>query len=375
MTLPPHLTPGGDEAFALSGLDALLTTAARSSPDTVLLGDDAGGVAAAVLARRSRVLAERFRLLGLGRGERLLVVASAQVQTLVVVVAAVRAGLEPALARPGLGAIELAAHAAAAEAAALIGPAFYGETLGESYLSAAALAEGVRLIATHGAKPVDDALDVSAATLDASPETREAETGESPLEMPFIATFTGPSTAPRLVSHRQATLFADALSLVEQARINPTRRILSLLSPSSRAGLVAGPFAALVGASELVFHGPFAARAFLAHLDAEPGAHLVLPGAIGAQLAAEAFTNEVSSLILVSRYDTAEAFVLPVPLPAPRPVADLYAFGEDSVLAQRRVDGEARPPNRVADGSLTDGLGARLNRARAEHRLHVGDGI
>ena len=114
MTLPPHLAPGGDDAFALSGLNALLATAARSSPDTVLLADDEGGVTAAVLARRARVLAERFEMSGLRRGERLLIVGSAQVQTLVAIVAAVRAGLEPALARPGLGAAELAAHAGAA---------------------------------------------------------------------------------------------------------------------------------------------------------------------------------------------------------------------------------------------------------------------
>ena len=374
MTLPPHLASGVDEPLALSGLDALLATAARSSPDTVLLADNDGGVTAAVLARRVRVLAERFRLSGLRRGERLLIVAGAQVQTLVVVIAAVRAGLEPALVRPGLGAVELAAHAGVAVAVALIGPAFYGEALGETYLSTAALTEGIRLIATHGAEPVDGALDVSAAALDASTEPPEQTTGDPPLEMPLIATFAGAPTTPRLVSHRQATLFADALSLVEQAQINPTRRILSLLPPSSRAGLVAGPFAALVGASELVLHGPFTANTFLAQLDAQPGAHLVAPVTLGALMAAKAVTRELSSLILVSRFDSLEVFVLPASVPATRPVADLYAFGENSVLAQGRVDGEARPPNRVADRSLTDGLGAKLNRARAEHRLQLGDG-
>ncbi len=372
MTLPPHLASGGDDSFALSGLDALLATAARTSPGTVLAADDAGGVAAAVLARRARVLAARFRLSGLRRGERLLIVAGAQVQTLVTIAAAVRAGLEPALVRPGLDAIELAAHAAAAEATALIGPAFYGEALGETYLSAAALTDSVRLIATHGTEPVDGALDVSAAALDASSEPDEE--AEGALEMPFIATFAGKGATTRLISHRQATLLADALSLVEQARINPTRRILSLLPPSSRAGLVAGPFAALVGASALVLHGPFRGDTFLAHLDAEPGAHLVAPVAIGALLAAQAFTLELSSTILVSRFDTVEDFALPARLPAARPVADLYAFGEDIVLTQRRVDGEARAPQRVADRSLGDGLGAKLNLARAEHRLHVGDG-
>ena len=373
MTLPPHLASGDDDAFALSGLDALLATAARTSPETVLAADDADAVTAEALARRARVLAARFRLSGLRRGERLLIVAGAQVQTLVTIAAAVRAGLEPALVRPGLDAIELAAHAAAAQAAALIGPAFYGEALGETYLSAAALTDSVRLIATHGAEPVDGALDVSAAALDASSATPDEE-AEGALEMPLIATFAGTGATLRLVSHRQATLFADALSLVEQAHINPTRRILSLLPPSSRAGLIAGPFAALVGASALVLHGPFRAAAFLAHLDAEPGAHLVAPIAVGTLLAAQAFTLELSSTILVSRFDGVEAFALPERLPTSRPVADLYAFGEDLVLTQRRVDGEARAPQRIADRSLGDGLGAKLNLARAEHRLHVGDG-
>lgn len=373
MTLPPHLSSGSEDPFALSGLDALLATAARSSPDTILVADDEGGVSAAVLSRRARVLADRFRLSGLRRGERLLIVASSQVSTLVAIVAAVRAGLEPALVRPGLGAVDLAAHACAAEAAALIGPAVYGESWGELYLSTAALAESIRLIATHGAEPVDGALDVSAAALDASPEPPNDESLESPLEMPLIATFAGPSASPRLVSHRQATLFADALSLVEQAEINPTRQILSLLPPSSRAGLIAGPFAALVGASELVLHGPFSARGLLSHFDAQPGGHLVAPGAIGSLLASAAFEANLTSLILVSRFDDAESFVLPEPLPALRPIADLYAFGEEVVLAQRRFDGEARPPNRVPERGLTDGLGAKLNRARAENRLATGD--
>lgn len=372
VTAPPQVATG-DDPFELGGLDALLTTAVRSSPHTVLFADDAGDVGAAVLARRVRALAERFRLSGLRRGERVLIVAGAQVQTLAAIVAAVRAGLEPALARPGLGAVELAAHAGAAQAAALIGPSFYGEPIGETYLSAAALADTIRLIATHGAAPTDGALDISAAALDASSEPPDAETGEPLLEMPLIATFAGPGEAPRLVSHRQAALFADALSLVEQARINPSRAILSLLSPSSRAGLVAGPFAALVGASKLVLHGPFDSATLLGRLDAEPGIHLVAPAAIGEALSADALAAAPGSLILVSRFVDSEAFALPAPLPTTHLVADLYAFGEETVLTQRRLDGEARPPARVADRSLTDGLGARLNRARAEHRLHAGE--
>ena len=85
------------------------------------------------------------------------------------------------------------------------------------------------LTATHGPQPADGALDVSAAALDASVDPPDDDTDGALLEMPLIGTFTGPHSAPRLVSHRQASLFADALSLVEQAHVNPSRRILSLL--------------------------------------------------------------------------------------------------------------------------------------------------
>ena len=198
------------------------------------------------------------------------------------------------------------------EAAALIGPAFYGEALGEN------LSVGRR--ARRGRAPDRDprggagrrsarrfggsARRLARASRGRIRRAASRDAAHRDLRRPGRG-------ARRLVSHRQATLFADALSLVEQARINPTRRILSLLTPSSRAGLVAGPFAALVGASELVLHGPFVASSVLAHLDAAPGTHLVAPIAIGVQLAAEVFTAELSSLILVSRFDAAEAFFLP----------------------------------------------------------------
>ena len=362
---------GSDELFSLSGLNALVSTAAENSPDHILIQDDDGVSTAAQVARRVRGLASQLVVGGLIRGERVLIVGGAEAASIVAVVAALRAGLEPVLAAPGIHPIDLATCAQVSGAAALIGPSRYGDLdLGETYLSTAAIAESIRGILTHGPDRTDGAADISFPALDAMPDVVRPD---EPLvvEMPTIATFAGARTAPRLVSHRQASLFADALSLVEQARINPSKPVISLLAPASLGGLVGGPFAAWVGASRLVLHGPFDGRRFLAHCDADPQAHVLAPAAIGRTL--ERCAGDLSSMILVSRFADAESFVLPEAVAGERPVVDLYAFGEASVLAQRRQNGEPDWPKRVADLSATDGLGARLNRARAEQRIHSAD--
>ena len=362
----------GLNAFPASGLDALVAAAARECPDLVLLSDDLGASTAGDVARRVGRLAALLRHAGFAPGERVLVVAGATTAAVVALVAVLRAGLEPALAPVGLGPIELVAHARAANAVALIGPSRYGAAdCGETYLSAAALSDSIRMIATQGPGPVDGAADISFERLDAMVDVEDAPAKGEP---GMITTFAGSPTAPTLFAHRQVALFADALSLVEQARINPAARIISLLPPSSLAGLVAGPCAALIGASGLVLHGPFEGSRFLAACDAEPGFHIVAPATIGPVFEDGALTVDATSLILVSRFADPGAFALPQSLACDRPIVDLYGFGEDSVLAQRRHDGEARPPARVTDKSEAGGLGARLNRARAEHRLHGAEG-
>lgn len=356
--------------FPASGLAALVAAAARDGADLALVQDDAGVATAGAVARRVGRLAALLRHAGFFAGERVLVVVGANVEAVVALVAALRAGLEPALVAPGLSPVDLAAHARAAGAVALVGPSRYGDLeLGEAYLSAAALADEIRMIATQGPEPVDGGVDVSFARLDAMVDVTDP--GEAPerAEPPLIVTFEGPRNAPRPVAHRQAALFADALSLIEQAHMNPSAPVLSTLPLASLAGLVAGPCAALIGASHLVLHGPFSAARFLAACDGAPGYHLVAPAAVGPVLQNHVLSADCASIVLVSRFADSGDFALPPALACDRPVVDLYAFGEDTLLAQRRVDGEAQPPSRVVDRSQGNDLGARLNRARAEHRL------
>lgn len=357
------------EPFPHGGLGALLATAAAESPDAILFRDDDGVVTAAEVAERVRQTSSSLRTSGLATGDRVLIVAGAQTAAIIALAAVLTIGAEPALVPCGLGPVDLAAHARAAGAVALVGPASYGGLqLGDIYLSTAAIVDTIRLLATQGPEPLDGALDISFQALAALPAPHnmgEVNGGGAP-ETSVIATFQGPSAAPSLILHRQAALFADALSLVEKARINPTRRIISTLPPTTMAGLVAGPFAALVGASSLSLHGPFDARRFLAACDETPGAHLVAPCAIGQAFEDKRLAGDLTSLILVSRFADPQSFALPPPLACDRPMVDLYAFGEDTLLARRRTDGEARPPARVTDKSAGGGLGARLNRARSD---------
>jgi len=365
----------GREAFSASGLDALVAAAARDCPDRVLVRDDTGASTAGELARRIGRLAALLQHAGFVPGEHVLIAAGATTGAIVALVASLRAGLEPALMPVGLGPIEIAAYAQAAGAAALIGPSRYGVLeLGETYLSAAALADSIRMIATQGPDAVDGAADVSFERLDTMIDVSSDGLSSNTAEPPAIATFEWASGVPTLVTHRQAVLFADALSLVEQARINPSVRIVSTVPPASLAGLVAGPCAALIGAAGLTLHGPFDGTRFLAACDVEPSFHLVAPAAIGRTFEDGALTVDMASLVLVSRFASSAAFVPPPPVQCDRAVIDVYAFGEHTVLAQRRVDGHAQPPSRVTDRSEGGGLGARLNRARAEHRLYGVDG-
>jgi acyl-CoA synthetase (AMP-forming)/AMP-acid ligase II len=356
-----------EETIPVGGLDALLLASLKDAPDAVLFRDDDGSVTARAFSPRVDRLAAQFRQCGLKPGERILLVTGANVRCLAALFAALRAGLEPALVSCGLGPVELAAYARAADAVALAGPTHYGSlALGDAYLSAAALSDTIRLVATLGPETVDGAADFSSTVLDA---VSMSDPARCDAEAAVIVTFDGPSGAPAAVAHRQTSLFTAALALVDQAGINPTKPILSTMVPASLAGLVAGPFAALMGASSLVLHGPFESRTFLAAYDSAPDAHLVAPAEVGTLLRDAAMGRGDTSLILVSRFASPTGFVLPPALDCERSVVDLYAFGETAVLARRRDGGLAQTPTELADGSLPGPLGVALNRARSGSRM------
>ncbi len=353
-----HSDGSGPDGAPMPGLDALLRASLQDCPDAVLFRDDAEAFSGRRFAALVQAVATQFRGCGLRPGERIVLAMSFDVACLAALFAALRAGLEPALVPCGLKPVELAARAKAAAATALVGPTGCGAwAFGESYLSAAALCEAIRLVATLGPEEVDGALDLSAATLLARPPD-----GDEPVfggEAATILTFEGERATP--VAHRQSSLFALALGLVDQAVIEPSRPLLTTILPATLAGLVAGPFAALIGAASLTLHGPFEACAFLRALDAEPDIHLVVPAGMAPLLEKAAMLETGGSLILLSRGDAERRSAQP----GQRIIIDLWAEDERVVTARRRLDA---PAPEVSDGR-SDGppspLGAALNRARS----------
>ena len=350
-----------DEAAAaapMPGLDALLRATLQDCPDAILVRDDVRALSGRTFDTLVQAAAAYLRRCGVLAGDRILLTMDFGVPCLVALFAALRAGVEPALVACGTRPIEMAARAKVAGAVALVGPTSCGsDEFGEAYLSAAAMSDAIRLVATLGPGEVDGAVDWSLAALQAM----AAEAGSIGPEARVIVTFEPNSAVPG--EHHQGALFAQALALVDAAGVNPSKPLLSTILPATAAGLVAGPFAALIGASSLALHGPFAAAAFLRACEREPGAHLVAPAAIAPLLEKAEITAVCGSVTLLSRHASAAAMALPPALDWPCPVVDLQAIGEATLIARART-GTAELQHERAEPGLPAPLGAALNRAR-----------
>jgi hypothetical protein len=141
-------------------------------------------------------------------------------------------------------------------------------------------------------------------------------------------------------------LIAAGLDFASRARIGRETPILCTLPPTSFAGLVAGPFAALLSGAALHLHGPFDARDFLKLRDRLARPHLVVPAAVAANLLQADAMAGLASAVLVSRPSVRVGAHLPERLAAPCAVIDLYAVDEMAAVAEERSGGVAQPPAR-----------------------------
>ncbi len=332
--------------FAPYSLDTLLMGAARLHPETIAFADRARTCSYAALAAHVAGLARLLSDCGLQLGERLLLSGGAEISLVATLVAALRGGFELALAPLDLAATELAAYARAVDAAALIGPSEYGDLqLADAYFEVAAAAQSIRLVATLGPGEIDGAVDLSHATVSryvtAHPDNG-LERGKPAPAPARIVTLDRRSTTP--IAHEQATLMAASFDFGARAEIGRETPVLSTLPPTSFAGLVAGPFAALLSGATLYLHGPFAADEFLQCRQRAGNAHLVVPAAIAADLADAGILDGLASTVLVSRVAAEDGFAPPPPLAAPCRLIDLYAIDESTAVAEPRHGERAVPP-------------------------------
>lgn len=327
-----------------SGLRDRIAAAASRTPNAPLVADDETGFDAALARRHVRQMEAYLRAAGIAAGERVLIAAGLRADALLATTAVLALGATPVLAPVGLGTVDLAAHARAAEAVALIGPTSYGPLqLGEAYLSVAALVDTVRLVVTQGPGEVDGAVDLSTATLLDQPDFAWPGGPDAAEDAAPVGCCVGPAGAPTLSLQAESTLAEAARQLIEAAGIGPGARLLSTLPPTTTASLVAGPYAAWMGGAALHLHGPFDAAKFLAACDAGPAPFLVIPGPLAPRFAEPCLTARLAGLLLIWRQAGLPGMGLPPALACDCPIVDLYAFDDERLVIRRRAGGEAQP--------------------------------
>lgn len=339
--------PGAGDPFVQFSLDALVSATARLRPDSLAFTERGQSMPYGILAVQVAAFARQLSEGGLKPGERIVITGGAEISLVVALIAALRGGYEPALAPLDLEADELAAFARAVNAAALVGPSQHGDfSPADTFLSTAASVATIRLVASYGPEAFDGAVDLSPGAClryaAAFPDNGLDRAKFAAAATPRVITADRRNGATPVV-HHQSTLIVAGLDVAARARIGRETPILCTLPPTSFAGLVAGPFAALLSGATLHLHGPFDARDFLEMRDRLASPHLVVPLAVAGELMhADALTG-LASAILVSR-QTAEAVCLPEAIEAPCALIDLYAVGERAAIAEPRHAGSPRPP-------------------------------
>jgi acyl-CoA synthetase (AMP-forming)/AMP-acid ligase II len=342
----PLEAPGLRRDFlAPHSLDALVTGAARLRPAAIAFADRSNALPFGLVATQIATLARLFADCGLQPGERLLLVGGAEANIAIATLAALRGGFIPALAPIDLDPATLAAYADAIDAAAIAGPAAYGDLAPlETCLQAAAAVPSIRLVANFGPEEHDGAVSLNPGALlqyaAQNPDLGLERGKPLPAEPAPLITFDRRQARP--VSHRQASLITAGLDFVARARIGRVTPILSTLPPVSSAGFVAGPCAALLSGATLHLHGPFCEEDFIAARNQAEAAHLILPAGLASDFAG--IFDGLASAVLVSHLAAGASFAAPPAVEAPCPLIDLYAIDETGVIAEPRRNFIAVPP-------------------------------
>lgn len=273
------------------GFSALLDGAARLRPDRIALADSAEALTFESFDARVAALATQLVALD-GGASRALLLGGASVGAVVLLFAALRAGLDVALAPAHLDVDEAEAFARDVDASIMLADDSFVETLGEELvLTLAASQPGMRVVCAL--RPMDGVV-----CLDAQ------ASGDAP---------SGPADGRVILRDRdgavrpceQADLLAAALDVATQAKIGTDQPVLCTMSPMSFAGLVTGPLAALLAGAQCRLHGPFGSRRLADEIARLTPCHLVTPARV-APLLRDARTiapGACASIILVHADD------------------------------------------------------------------------
>ncbi len=306
-------------------LDALVSGAARLRPERLALTDATNTTLTfASLDQQTSALAGALKDLGLQPGQRVLISAAATTRSVVALFASLRAGLDVVMAPLHLTTEELQILTHETQPSALLAEARHGDLCPvDALFVAAAATPSVKLVGSLWGH-VEGAADLDPALLDQRPRLPSA--GRT--TMPRLITRASDNTAR---SHEQRLLISAALDLVSRARIGMRQPVLTTLSPTSLAGLVAGPVATLLAGAPLILHAPFDSDIFLQAISDNAPLHLMMPLAMETVLfeAGCLDRERIRSLCVFTR----DAYLPERTHSSPVPVIALQANADDTSLA------------------------------------------
>ncbi|MCC2096965.1 MAG: AMP-binding protein [Hyphomicrobiales bacterium] len=310
-------------AFIQSGLESgALASAGDTSPVSYRAFQGLVGRSASALVN-----------VGLQPGERVLIAGCTSVHAIAMMIGALSAGIDAALAGMHLDGEEIGAFARITGAAAIVTEAGADDPATVSQiLTAAAGADCVRLVLSLNRDPADGIVAVAAAA-GGKAESPPISSGASILTR---------NSDGMPVTHSQQTLIVAGLDFIARTNLSAGSSIISTLIPASFAGLVCGPVAGLLLGALTNMHAPFDSRALLRAIEAGKPAQLIAPAALARQIAESGVCDKehLAALVLLKRYEAAPSTLEPSGLPPLSvtgiAISDAAAFDEIAVAAQLR---------------------------------------
>jgi AMP-binding enzyme len=261
-------------------------TALVDPPDRAMVTDGAPrSLTYAEADRAVSALAERLRGFGLSADAVVALQLPNTVESVIALLAVVRAGMIAAPLPLLWRQADAAAALARVGARALIGCRHIGEVdYGEITMQLAAETFSIRFVGAFGDNLPDGVVpldDIFLAASDAPARERNADAADHAAVVTFDVTADG--IMPMARSH--AELIAGGLAVHLEARIEGDATLIGTLALSSFAGLATTLVPWLLAGGTLALHHPFSPKAFAAQRMRVPRAVTVLPGPLVGQLA------------------------------------------------------------------------------------------
>lgn len=348
-----HATSEDEDFAANITLDALVRRLALSRGESVALIDPSDrpvftdGVPRrltwAALDREIDRIAAGLRSIGLPRDSVVALQMPNTVESVISLLAVIRAGLIAAPMPLAWRRREIATALAQTGAKAAIGVSRTGPlNVADDLCEAASEVFAVRFILAFGRAvpdgviPIDEDFGTDPDDGTAAPASQAGRAADHVALITFDASADGIIPTPR--SHRQVV--AAGLAHILEAEIGAADIIATSLLGAGIAALATGVVSSLLAGVPLVLHQPFSSRVFAGSIVTEGVTHAVLPGKAVASLmqAGRLPSGTLRGVSAIWRTGEEPAGVFD--LGADRPVTDVTAYGELGIFCARRRPGE-----------------------------------